>query len=117
MKYILDENHNPVLLDGDDLIAWATWYGKAENRVVRQEDVEGYMVSTIFLALDHNFAMSGPPILFETMVFHDGATLDYQTRCSTWDEALAMHTAGVEHVQALIGERMLAGSWTTGEFE
>ena len=114
MKYILDENHNPVPVE--DLVAWGRWYERGENRIVRQDDVEGYMVSTIFLALDHNFAMSGPPILFETMVFHDGATLDYQTRCSTWEQALDMHEAAVEHVQALIGERILQTA-RRGEFE
>lgn len=79
----------------DDLREWAEWFETAE-RVVKQEDVGPYLVSTVFLGLDHNFAMHGPPILFETMIWVDGATLDYQERCSTWDEALVMHQEGVE---------------------
>lgn len=46
-------------------------------------------VSTVFLGIDHSF-FEGPPLVFETMIFggeHDG----WQDRCSTWEEAEAMH--------------------------
>ena len=55
-------------------------------------------ISTVFLGIDHRHFGDGPPLLFETMIF--GGTLDhFQNRCSTWDEAEAMHAEAVELVR------------------
>ena len=94
-KYILD-GKTPVPCG--DLIAWATWLGKT-NRHVGNAEKDGVRVSTVFLGLDHSWG-DGPPRLFETMIF-GGEHDDYQERCSTWEEAEAMHTkacalAGIE---------------------
>jgi hypothetical protein len=96
-RYILDENHNAV--EEPDLLKWAQWFETTKNRIVKQEHHGPYFVSTVFLGLDHSFALSGdpaqPPILFETMVFDDsnGRTEVDQQRCSTWDEAVVQHEA------------------------
>ncbi len=53
-------------------------------------------VSTIFLGLDHNH--SGPPLLFETLIFggeHDRRRWRY----CTWPEAKTRHTEVVEALQ------------------
>ena len=80
-----------------------TWGAAAENRRNYERDpwcvgqtkwADGAALSTVFLGLDHQWGDEGPPILFETMLFDDDED-DYQTRCSTWDEALVMHRAGV----------------------
>ena len=92
--YVLVERE-PVPIDDDELFVWADWFGNAANRIVKQEEVGPYMVSTVFLGLDHNFLMEGPPVLFETMVFCDGADCNYQERCCTWAEAEAQHEAAV----------------------
>lgn len=47
--------------------------------------------STVFLVLDHNFASTGPPVLFETLC-PEG---DIHRYC-TWDEAEAGHKRLVE---------------------
>jgi hypothetical protein len=96
--YRLD-GQTPVAMEDDDLSEWGRWFGKGD-RIVKREYVGPYHVSTVFLGIDHNFAMEGPPILFETMIFCDGADLDYQDRCSTWAEALEMHRRGVEWATA-----------------
>ena len=57
-------------------------------------------VSTVFLGLDHGFG-SGPPIVFETMIFH-GSHDGYQDRCSTWEEAEKMHQKAVAIVRGEI---------------
>lgn len=44
------------------------WFETA-NRDVALTDTQMHAVSTIFLGIDHNHRMRGPPILFETMVF------------------------------------------------
>jgi len=57
-------------------------------------DDGAWQVSTVFLnGLDHNYSDSGPPLLFETMIFHkDNPGLDHEcARCSTWDQAEAQH--------------------------
>lgn len=73
-RYILDENNNPV--EEPDLMKWAEWMEKSEwplgRRIVAQENVGDYWVSTVFLGIDHRFMGEGPPILWETMAFKHG---------------------------------------------
>lgn len=92
-KYILD-GHTPV---PTDLMTWARWYEKAE-RHVGNDHIGEVHVSTVFLGLDHSFG-EGPPQLFETMIF-GGPHSDYQERCSTWEEAEAMHQRALAMVRA-----------------
>lgn len=68
-------------------------------------------VSTIFLGIDHRHIGDGPPILFETMIFKDDLThgpdhdfINYQTRCSTWDEAMQMHADACEYIKNAFSE-------------
>ena len=104
MYYILNDQHIPIPVD--DMLVWARWFeGHRDERVVRQETVGNFWVSTVFLAIDHSFAEGGPPILFETMVFGpDGQCQRYSRedsresfaeRCTTWELALEMHARGV----------------------
>jgi len=65
------------------------------KRVRRTYLPNNVFVSTVFLGLDHRYG-SGPPLLFETMIHADGEFIEYQTRCSTWRQALKMHWAAVE---------------------
>lgn len=96
--YILDEQHNAVECD---LMTWARWLEKG-NRVVAKTTLPGCEVSTVFLGLDHSFG-SGPPLLFETMVF--GGPFDQeQDRYSTWAEAEAGHARIVEKCQPIMTE-------------
>jgi hypothetical protein len=90
-------------------IEWAAWMegAGAKVKIVKQEVVGRYWVSTVFLGLDHSFGKGGP-ILFETMIFgrhrnmhstpefEDG---EYQTRCSTWEQAEAMHQEAVKYAR------------------
>lgn len=63
---------------------------------------DGKWVSTVWLGIDHSFG-SGPPLIFETMVFNSdgkkdgrlGSELDCE-RYSTEAEAIAGHAAMVE---------------------
>lgn len=81
-----------------DLLTWAEWFEHADRKVA-QTDVGPYVVSTVFLGIDHQHLGKGPPILFETMVFIDGDAEDIQQRCSTWLEAEAQHAEVVELVR------------------
>lgn len=96
-KYILD-GQTPVKAD---LMTWARWFETADRHVDRTEIGE-HLVSTVFLGLDHQFG-DGPPLLFETMVFAGGEPDDmWCERCSTWDEAVAMHQRGCEWARSQV---------------
>lgn len=91
------------ILDGripkeiEDVHEWATWYETAKRHVA-DERILGCRVSTIFLGIDHQYG-AGPPLVFETMIF--GGPLDQeQDRCSTWEQAEAMHKSMVDRVKA-----------------
>lgn len=88
--YILDDDHNVIAVD---LMTWAMWL-EDSKRVIKQDWVHGpfgvQFVSTVFLGLDHNFFDTGPPVLFETMLFN-GPLNNYADRYRTWDEALTGH--------------------------
>lgn len=67
--YILDHDGNPLAVD--DLLVWAKWYEThRRQRIVQQDLIGKTIVSTIFLGLDHNFSNTGPPLLWETLVFN-----------------------------------------------
>ena len=71
---------------------------KTERRVAETTLENGNWVSTVWLGLDHNFGMQGPPLIFETMVFPkegEWGELDCR-RYSTEEEALAGHEEMVE---------------------
>jgi hypothetical protein len=123
-RYILN-GHDPVRCN--DLYEWARFIERPD-RIVAQEHVGPFWVSTVFLGLDHRFGNDGPPILFETGVFvdkpvvihfrgkeikSDGLEDQWMERCSTWDEAVAQHQRGVawakERYEALQRE---VGAWT-----
>jgi hypothetical protein len=99
-------NKHYILEDGKvvpvDLLTWAKWVEKSYNRIVKQETVGRYWVSTVFLGLDHNFDPTGAPILWETMAFvKRGSKMDmggeYMDRCSgKIEQAEAMHQKMVE---------------------
>lgn len=93
--YILDENGKTVATD--DVLEWARFIEKPINKILKQDDIDDYKVSTVFLGIDHNFADSGAPILWETMVFKRGYNgkvnfMDlYQQRYPTRAAALKGH--------------------------
>jgi len=107
--YILDADGEPQVvevynergrMDRGALIRWAMWFEHAENRRVLQTVVgkEGGRVSTVFLALDHNFTEIGPPILWETMVF-GGLFNEYQWRAASRLTALLQHQLAVSLIE------------------
>lgn len=108
--YVLDKKHNPIPVDlEDDSVAkWGKWFEKNKNRIVKQENVEDWFVSTVFLAVDHNFTGEGPPVLFETMVFgmSDGDEMgQFTRRYTSWDAAAEGHRATVQNLKRYKRER------------
>lgn len=85
------------------MMEWATQF-RRETRRVGDDTINvpgglGIRVSTVFLGLDHSFDRRGPPILFETMIFHSKEYEDYCVRCATWDLAEVQHLVAVKMVE------------------
>jgi hypothetical protein len=99
-----DRAGNPL-----ELMEWARMFedgGEDYRRVAYDLIVygEGHAeISTVWLGLDHNFSMYGPPLIFETMVF-GGPDEDEmeQHRYSTEEEARIGHAGVVEMVSLKI---------------
>ncbi len=96
-KYLLDENGEPQPCP--DLMDWARWFQISERSIARTE-IGKIVVSTVFLGLDHGYG-SGPPVLFETMVF-EGPLNGEQVRYCTRAEALSGHEEMVNRVKASV---------------
>ena len=96
MYYILDDEKNPVKTDVD---TWAKWYEtkRTIGRVVRQDHINGYFVSTVFLGLDHSFGKGEIPVLWETMIFEEGDWTDlYAKRYTSNYDALCGHLVALQ---------------------
>lgn len=98
--YILDDNHNPVRATIEQWSEWTRKHGDAKRVAFTEIETTQVSVSTVFLGLDHNFSLSGPPVLFETMVF-GGTDMDGldMWRYRTWDEAVTGHADAVALVR------------------
>lgn len=99
--YALDQDNHVV--EVEDCITWGRWFEDAtsQRQVGYTQITSEISVSTVFLGVDHRFPgfPSGPPILFETLVF--GGPLDGDgNRYSSWDDAEIGHKAFVRLARA-----------------
>ena len=107
-QYILDDQRN--VIPATSTYQWGEWIeNNRDKRIVKQEEIDGFWVSTVFLGLDHNYQepQMGPegieeyhPEVFETMIFDrrvngDNYSEAYCRRCSTWDQAVEQHKKAV----------------------
>ncbi len=110
--WILDDQGEPVPCD-DDVLVWARWF-EEQHEIHRRSghsplhvastSVGDVWISTVFLAIDHNFLMIGPPLLFETKVFGlEGEDSErYDCRHHTRHQALAHHDQVVAELRAKV---------------
>jgi len=97
-RYILNEHGEPV--PEPNLERWAEWFQTADRRVDRTDLPNGGFISTVFLGLDHSFKESGPPVVWETMVFDSNRKSQFMDRCSgSREQAEAMHQRMWFHFQ------------------
>lgn len=101
--YMLDANGEPKavdITDKDTLELWGNWYQKADNKVVKQERIGEFIVSTVFLTVDHRFGFRGPPILWETMIFDGNREMvDYERCAGSREQAEMMHQEMIKKLQ------------------
>ena len=90
-------------------ISFEEWNKKTSDltyRILNQESVGPYLVSTIWLGLNMNVWRRIPPIIFETMIFHNNKDFEenplnnYQERYYTEESAFVGHKTAVEAAQA-----------------
>lgn len=105
MKFwILDADNNVV--EVEDLLEWGRWIEDANRTVDLTQITSEVTVSTVFLGIDHRFPRgSGPPLLFETMVFR-GDDGDEMERYSSWDDAEIGHKMMVKRIRKQLGQRI-----------
>jgi hypothetical protein len=101
-KFILDENNNAIPAD---LMEWSDFFeNELEKRIVKQDEVKGKWISTVFLGIDHNFGFfdseNHNPLIFETMVFNSrkGGSEVYCKRYATWKESEKGHNEAIQWV-------------------
>lgn len=83
-----------------DPIIWAHWKATSLDaaRVALTEIDENTCVSTVFIGVNMNLRLDGPPLLFETAIFCKTG-LPEMWRCSTWSEAEKQHEQVVERIK------------------
>ncbi len=92
--FFILQNGKPV--PEPDMDVWHRYFEK-EDRLLWRNSFGDVRVSTVFLGMDHCHG-SGPPILFETMIF--GGPLDQeQWRYCSMAEANEGHCKAIEMVQ------------------
>lgn len=68
-----------------DTLEWAPLFeSRAYREVAATKLPNGVSISTVWLGMDHSF--SGPPIIFESMVFAGYGTTDYAKMDAHWEE-------------------------------
>jgi len=83
-----------------DLLEWGTLMEDSFYKIVKQDRLGPYFVSTVWIGLDHGFG-EPLPLIFETMVFKGKSERDLDCwRYATEDEALASHQRMIEKWQA-----------------
>ena len=102
-KYILNKRGEPVL--EPDLYTWGEWFeGHVQARRVARTEIGPYLISTVFLGLDHGCGSDNIPILWETMVFKlsKGETIECDRCGGSREQAEALHAAMVEKLEAVL---------------
>lgn len=116
MYYTLDRKTGKVT--PTDVVNWSIQYDKKDRSLgntVITNPVTGkeYVVSTVFLGLNHSFNHHNPPILFETMIFSKDDDWDnHQIRYSTMFGAIKAHN---KIVDLIINNQMIKINEVTEE--
>ncbi len=87
---------NKQVIPVTDVIEWAKEFERGESRQVARDEIDGTLVSTVFLGLNHGWF--DKPLWFETLVFA-GPLDDEMSRYETWKEAEEGHRKMVGRVR------------------
>lgn len=80
-----------------DLQQWGALFTNPDYKIVQQDKVNGYFISTVWLGMNHAYGVDSPLAIFESMVFNEGSSEDLDCiRYATEAEAKAGHQVLVE---------------------
>ena len=82
---------------------WMRLVEDHEYHFLAKTNVDGALVSTVWLGIDHNFSGEGSLEIFETMVFGGSWDEDYMARYATEEAAMDGHECAVLWVRNRIG--------------
>ena len=77
------------------------------NRILKQTRIEnGLFVSTVFLVIDHSYALEDNPILFETLIFDHNKSRRFDEifceRYETYEKAIKGHEVAIKYAEKQI---------------
>ncbi len=93
------------------LLEWGSKFEDMDYKIVRQDNIDRWFISTVWLGLNHSFFRKQPPLIFETMIFLDKGYKEYesddplhlyQERYSTEEEAIKGHEEALALCRAQI---------------
>jgi hypothetical protein len=96
---------------------WGEKHADKDYLIVAQHWVRGWMVSTVWLGIDHGFGMGRAPVIFETMIFPPGDETEedestgserYAERYATEEAAQAGHDRALSWLAEKIGADAMA---------
>lgn len=100
IKSEMHEYFSSYILENGQVVAepdprkFSVWFATADRQVALTRIGE-VSISTVFLAINHNHSMEGPPILWETLI-SGGPKHGHFMRYSSLTDALAGHKQAVE---------------------
>lgn len=107
----LIEFHGP---DGEplDFDEWARlWHSDDWRRIVRQERIGPFFVSTVWTGMDMGFGRSHVPLTYETMIFGPEPLDGWQVRAPTRASALVVHREATVEAEAAAFRWLVTAPW------
>lgn len=96
--YILEKE---IFKKVKNLKEFSAAFDMKNRRIALDKFDKGTCVSTVFLALDHNFSGVGGPVLFETLAAYKGEEYEMR-RYSTVEQALTGHNEIVDQLKLAV---------------
>lgn len=109
MSDYFDREGRPITL-----MEYGRLFSNLQYRVLYHHRFKNFLLSTVWLGINHNFSMRGPPVIFETMVFFNGMG-GPMWRYSTEGEARRHHMTILRVMQGVILKKQLSKKWTRRE--
>jgi hypothetical protein len=86
----------------ENILAWAKLVSDAKYKRIDESTLsDGTWISTVWLGANHRFGGGGPPLIFETMVFKSGDSVDVD-RYATEADAIKGHQEMVAKWQRIL---------------
>lgn len=94
-KFILNDNNEVIPAT---LLEWGQFLeSSAARRRIARDEVNGFLISTVFIGLDHSF--DNTLDIFETMIFKGDKSECYCDRYSNWKDAEEGHKKAIAWVK------------------